>query len=64
MVAIYARMQAENAARELSAMDERMAAAILGRMKPNVAAAIFSEMEAGRASRLSTMIVSPGEKKS
>jgi flagellar motility protein MotE (MotC chaperone) len=52
VVAIYAKMQAEAAARQLSAMDDRMAAAILGKLKPNAAGAILDEMEAERASRL------------
>jgi flagellar motility protein MotE (MotC chaperone) len=64
VVAIYGKMQAENAARQISAMDDRMAAAILGRLKPNAAAAIFSEMEADRASRLSSLIAAAPEKKS
>lgn len=52
IVAIFAKMQAEAAARQLSAMDDRMAAAILGKLKPNAASAILDEMEAERASRL------------
>jgi flagellar motility protein MotE (MotC chaperone) len=64
VVAIYAKMETENAARQISAMDDRTAAAILGRMKPNAAAAIVSEMEADRASRLTSMIAAGGEKKS
>ncbi len=52
VVAIYAKMEAEAAARQLSAMDDRMAAAILGKLKPNAASAILDEMEAERASRL------------
>ena len=52
LVAIFAKMQPEAAARQLSAMDDRMAAAILGKLKPNAASAILDEMEAERASRL------------
>ncbi len=33
-------------------MDERIAAAILGKLKPNAASAILDEMETERASRL------------
>jgi len=65
LVAIFARMQAEAAARELSAMDDRMAAAILGKLKPNAAGAILDEMEAERASRLVGMLSAldaPGKK--
>ena len=64
VVAIYSKMQAESAAHEISAMDDRMASAILAKMKPGAAAAIFSEMEVDRASRLSAMIASGSEKKS
>lgn len=64
VVAIYSKMQAENAAREISGLDDRIASAILAKMKPNAAAAILSEMEADRASRLSAMIANGGEKKS
>ena len=52
LVAIFAKMEPEAAARELSALDDRMAAAILGKLKPNAAGAILDEMEADRASRL------------
>lgn len=56
LVAIFARMEAEAAARQLSVMDDRVAAAILGKLKPNAAGAILDEMEAGRASRLVGML--------
>jgi flagellar motility protein MotE (MotC chaperone) len=64
VAAVYAKMRPENAARQISVMDDRMAAAILGRLKPNVAGAILDEMEAERASRLANMIAGGGEKKS
>ncbi len=64
LVAIYAKMQPENAARQISTMDDRMAAAILGKLKPTVAGAILDEMEAERASRLAGMIAGTEEKKS
>ena len=66
LVAIFARMEAEAAARELSAMDDRMAAAILAKLKPTAAGAILDEMEAERASRLVGMLsaVDPPGKKS
>ena len=51
VVAIYAKMQPESAARQISTMDDRMAAAILGKLKPTAAGAILDEMEAERASR-------------
>jgi flagellar motility protein MotE (MotC chaperone) len=66
LVAIYARMQPENAAIQLSAMDDQMAAAILGKLKPSAAGAILNEMEAERASKLACFLsgASGGEKKS
>ena len=66
LVAIYSRMQPENAAVQLSAMDDQMAAAILGKLKPAAAGAILDEMEAARASRLASFLsgASAGEKKS
>jgi flagellar motility protein MotE (MotC chaperone) len=64
LVAIYAKMQPENAARQISTMDERMAAAILGKLKPTAAGAILDEMEAERASRLAGIIAGAEEKKS
>jgi flagellar motility protein MotE (MotC chaperone) len=56
LVAIYGKMEPENAARQLGAMDDRMAAAILGKLKPNAAGAILGEMEAEKASRLSSLL--------
>jgi flagellar motility protein MotE (MotC chaperone) len=66
LVAIYAKMQPENAAIQLSAMDDQMAAAILGKLKPNAAGAILNEMEAERASKLASFLsgASGAEKKS
>ncbi len=56
LVAIYARMQPEAAATQIAAMDDQLAAAILGKLKAGVAGAILSEMEAERASRLATFL--------
>jgi len=64
VVAIYSRMQPENAARQLSAMEEKMAAAILARLKPGAAGAILDEMEADRASRLVGFVAAREQKKS
>jgi len=66
LVAIYARMQPENAAVQIGAMDDQMAAAILGKLKPGVAGAILNEMEAERASKLASFLsgTSGSEKKS
>jgi flagellar motility protein MotE (MotC chaperone) len=59
-------MQPENAATQISAMDDQMAAAILGKLKPAAAGAILDEMEADRASKLAALLsgASDGEKKS
>jgi|SRR5271166_1357484 len=64
VVAIYGRMQPENAARQIAAMDEKMAAAILARLKPGAASAILDEMEADRASRLAGLVAAREDKKS
>jgi flagellar motility protein MotE (MotC chaperone) len=66
LVAIYAKMEPESAARQLSALDDRMAASILSNLRPNAAGAILGEMEADRASRLAGLIAgaNPEEKKS
>jgi len=66
VVAIYAKMQPENAATQISAMDDQTAAAILAKLKPSAAGAILDEMEAERASKLAALLsgASDGEKKS
>jgi flagellar motility protein MotE (MotC chaperone) len=66
LVAIYAKMQPETAATQIAAMDDQMAAAILGKLKPGAAGAILNEMEAERASKLAIVLSGTmgGEKKS
>ena len=66
LVAIYAKMQPETAATQIAAMDDQMAAAILGKLKPRAAGAILNEMEAERASKLAVVLsgTASGEKKS
>ena len=66
LVAIYAKMQPESAARQISALDDRTASAILGKLKPSVAGAILDEMEAERASKLAATLAGANaeEKKS
>jgi flagellar motility protein MotE (MotC chaperone) len=66
LVAIYAKMQPETAATQIAAMDDQMAAAILGKLKPGAAGAILNEMEAERASKLAVVLsgTASGEKKS
>jgi flagellar motility protein MotE (MotC chaperone) len=56
LVAIYAKMQPETAAVQIAAMDDQMAAAILGKLKPGAAGAILNEMEAERASKLAAFL--------
>jgi flagellar motility protein MotE (MotC chaperone) len=66
LVAIYTRMQPERAAAQLSAMDDQMAAAIIGKLKPTAAGAILDEMEVERASKLESFLsgANGAEKKS
>jgi flagellar motility protein MotE (MotC chaperone) len=66
LVAIYAKMQPETAAIQIAALDDQMAASILGKLKPGAAGAILNEMEAERASRLAAFLsgAASGEKKS
>ncbi len=66
LVAIYAKMEPESAARQLAGLDDRTAVAILGKLKPSAAGAILGEMDADRASRLASLLagMSPEEKKS
>ena len=66
VVAIYAKMQPESAAQQISGMDDQTAAAILGKLKPSAAGAILNEMEAERASKLTALLsgASGGQKKS
>jgi flagellar motility protein MotE (MotC chaperone) len=66
VVAIYAKMEPENAATQISAMDDQTATAILGKLKPSAAGAILDEMEAERASKLAALLsgASDGQKKS
>jgi flagellar motility protein MotE (MotC chaperone) len=56
LVAIYAKMQPETAATQIAAMDDQMAAAILGKLKSGAAGAILNEMEADRASKLAVVL--------
>lgn len=66
VVAIYAKMQPESAALQISGMDDQTAAAILAKLKPSAAGAILGEMEAERASKLTALLsgASEGAKKS
>jgi flagellar motility protein MotE (MotC chaperone) len=60
VVAIYAKMAADAAAGQLSAMDEPIAAAVLAKLKPQAAGAILGEMQADKAAKLSSLIAGAG----
>lgn len=52
MVEIFSRMRPDAAALQLAAMDQGVAAALLGRLAPRNASAVLNEMEAARAAQL------------
>jgi flagellar motility protein MotE (MotC chaperone) len=56
IVAVYAKMPADAAATQLSAMEDSMAAAVLGKLNPRAASAILGEMEAEKAARLAAIM--------
>ncbi len=65
LVAVYAKMSAEPAAAQLSAMEDSIAAAVLAKLTPRAASAILSEMEAEKAARLAAIMAgAPGAEKS
>ncbi len=56
VVLVFGRMKPEAAARQLSEMDEEMAAAIIVKLQPRNASAILSDMDPARAARLASLI--------
>ncbi|RDJ27443.1 hypothetical protein DWF00_10830 [Bosea caraganae] len=52
MVEIFSRMRPEAAALQLAAMDQGIAASLLGKLAPRNASAVLNEMEAARAAQL------------
>lgn len=52
MVEIFSRMRPEAAALQLAAMDQGVAASLLGKLAPRNASAVLNEMEAARAAQL------------
>lgn len=56
VVAIYAQMRPDAAAKQIAIMDEGAAAAILSRLNPRTASAILNEMEAPTAARLTDVM--------
>ena len=53
---IYAKMEPESAAKQIAALDDRTAVAILAKLKPGEAGAILGEMDADRADKLESLI--------
>jgi len=53
---IYAKMRPEAAARQLAALDEETAAAVVSKLKPRIAGAVMAEMDAQQAARLTAII--------
>lgn len=56
MVEIFSRMRPEAAALQLAAMDQDVAASLLGKLTPRNASAVLNEMEAARAAQLAQVI--------
>lgn len=52
MVEIFSRMRPDAAALQLAAMDQGVAASLLGKLAPRSASAVLNEMEAARAAQL------------
>lgn len=61
LVQIYSKMKSDAAAKQLTAMDEIVASAIMSRLSPKVTSLILAEMEATRAARISAIIAGAGE---
>lgn len=62
LVSIYTGMQPDAASRQLAAMDELTAAAIVARLAPRAASAVLNEMETQKAARLATIMSGLGRK--
>ncbi len=56
MVEIFSRMRPEAAALQLAAMDQDVAASLLGKLAPRNASAVLNEMEAARAAQLAQVM--------
>ncbi|MGA2044498.1 MAG: MotE family protein [Roseiarcus sp.] len=56
VAAIYAKMDPEAAAAQLTIMEEPTAAALLGKLSPKVSSAILDEMEPGKAAKLTEIL--------
>ena len=65
LVGIYSKMRPETAASQISALDDDMAAAVLGQLGPRQASAIFNEIVPDRAAKLAGLIAgaTPSDKK-
>jgi len=66
VVSIYGKMDPEAAAAQLATMDEPIAVSILHKLKVSAASAILDQMDAARAARLTSLILTAAapEKKS
>jgi flagellar motility protein MotE (MotC chaperone) len=65
VVAIYAKMQPDTAASQMGAMEDGVAVSILAKLNPRTAGAILEQMDAARASKLSSVLsaaVNPEQK--
>jgi flagellar motility protein MotE (MotC chaperone) len=52
LIAIYAKMDADAAAQQLSLLDDELAAAVLTQLTPKQSSAILNEIKPARASQL------------
>ena len=60
LVDIYATMDAEAAAEQLTKLDSRLASSVLHQLKPRIASSILNEMESDQAAKLVKIIAAAG----
>lgn len=63
LTAIYAKMPVDSAAAQLSLMEDGPAVSVIAKLNPRVAGAILSQMDADKASRISTLLLGAGRDK-
>jgi flagellar motility protein MotE (MotC chaperone) len=61
LVEVYSKMNAQAAAAQILAINERLAAAILSKLPPKITSNILAEMDAKRAARLSSLLATVAE---
>jgi len=61
LVEIYTKMKPDAAAKQLTAMEELTAAAVMSKLSPKSSSLVLAEMDAEKASRLTAIIASAGE---